>query len=166
MDPTAIAVLATLTGIALTSLTTLAATVLVQRHQERLARQQHDLEQLRARRQELRAAFVSFLEAYDAAFARSAFTLTSTDNHSDEPDRAWRTIARDEMTRLQQAYLVVCITADQPVRDAANASLGTIWSLGTAAAAGDVVQYEHLRDESKQPRDHLREAMRDQLGVT
>jgi hypothetical protein len=70
------------------------------------------------------------------------------------------------MTRLQQAYLVVCITADQPVRDAANASLGTIWSLGTAAAAGDVVQYEHLRDESKQPRDHLREAMRDQLGVT
>ena len=165
MDPAVIAVAGTLAGVMATSLTSLASTLLLQRNQKDVMREQLSQNDLRQHREELRAEFIKYLESYDAAFMKTTYALTASRSATQDPDIFWWEFAGEEMRKLQHSYLAVCITGNPDVRQAARDCLGSIWTLGRTASTGDRTEYERTKEESREPRDRLRSKMREQLNI-
>jgi hypothetical protein len=165
VDAASVAVVGTLAGVALSAAAALAGTLVSQRSQQVLAREQLRHQSSLKTRDELREAFVSYLEAYDSAFLLAQQVAAQRTSDSGEQIQ-WAVVAAEEMGRLRRAYLVLTIAAGPEVRQASNDCLGAIWSMGESAAVGDNEGFVQAIESSNEPRDRLRETMRRQLDVS
>jgi hypothetical protein len=132
------------------------------RNQRAMTRVQLEHDEKTSLRQERRAIFVEFLEAYDQVFRKALALMVDADG---KPNSTFQKVAKAEIDRLMRAYMVVMITAGPAARAAADESIGTLWHLGDAAAVADQETYELALEESRRPRHRVRAAMRAELGV-
>jgi gas vesicle protein len=163
-----IAVIGTLGGVAVTAAAGLLTATLTGRHQRATLERQFQQEADNRIHDERRSVFVDYLKAYDDAIGRahSIMNLGAT-VVSPQADRAppFETEAAAEMSRVNQAYLMITITALGDTRKAARDCTGTLWRIGRAAISGDKESFDREVEAAREPRERLRAAMRRELDV-
>lgn len=162
MDPALIAVIGTLGGVVITAGAGVITTQATGRNQRELTRAQLAHDEAKSLRQERRASFVEFLEAYDQVFRKAQTQMADADS---DPTSTFQNAAKAEMHRLTRAYLVVTITAGAAVRTTAGDALRTMWQLGDAVAAADQKKFKRAIGQARAPRHRVRAAMRAELDV-
>jgi hypothetical protein len=167
-------VIGTLGGVIITAAAGLATAVITVRHQRAEAQRRDREASRRGLRDERRTVFVEFLSAYDAVFS-CAVQIAGEVDAGARPrvaapevaeQLAFERDARAEIAAVRQAYLTLTITAGEKTREAADSCTESLWALGEAAYEGsNAARFRKAVEESGAPRQRLREAMRDELGI-
>jgi hypothetical protein len=159
MEAAWIAVIGTLGGVALTALASLLSARLAANSQRAAAGAQRLHEARNKLRDERRAAFVSYLTAYQALTSRAVEKI--------EAPPASGEIVRfgdKERNAFSRAYQELLITADRPETiDAARAATATLWDAVRAVPAGREA-FRAAEQLTQEPRRRLREEMRKELS--
>ena len=163
-----IAVAGTLGGVVVTAAAGLLTAMLTGRHQRTTLERQFQQEADNRIHDERRSVFVDYLKAYDDAMGRAHSIMnsgpTAASPQADRPP-PFETEAEAEMSRVNQTYLLISITALRDTREAASDCTGTLWRIGNAAMSGDKESFNREVEAAHEPRRRLRAAMRRELGV-
>jgi hypothetical protein len=159
MEAAWIAVIGTLGGVALTALTSLLTARLTVNSQRAAADSQRLHEARNKLRDERRAAFITYLAAYQALSHRAIEKMEAPDT-SDDTD--W--FGDEERGSFSRAYQELLITADRTgTVDAARAATATLWDMVRAVQSGPEA-FRDAEQRAQAPRRQLRAAMRDELN--
>lgn len=158
MEAAWIAVIGTLGGVALTALTSL-LTARLTVNSQRAAAASERLHQARDKlRDERRAAFITYLAAYQA-LAHRAIEKIEAPQSSESPGR----FGEEERGSFSRAYQELLITADRPETvDAARAATATLWDMIQAVESGPEA-FRDAESRAQAPRRQLRTEMRNEL---
>lgn len=158
MEAAWIAVIGTLGGVALTALSNLLSARLTANSQQTAAASQRLYEGRNKLRTERRAAFVTYLSAYQALYHRAVEKIKAP-HTSEDHDR----FGAEERGSFSRAYQELLITADRAETvDAARAATAALWDVVKAAQAGPDA-FRDADERAQAPRRQLRSAMRDEL---
>jgi hypothetical protein len=170
LDTAWIAVIGTLSGVAVTGITGLIGARLTINSQREQARAQRDHEARNKIRDERRAAFVAYLSAYQALLGRaleamenptlkSAAELRRTDGGTDIVATRYAEQERRDFTR---AYEHLLIAADKPETvAAARDATAKLWDI--VRAVGSQELFDVAEEKARAPRRMLRQRMREEL---
>jgi ADP-ribosylglycohydrolase len=159
MEAAWIAVIGTLGGVLLTAVASLLSARLTVNSQRAAAASQRLHEARNKLRDERRAAFVTYLSAYQA-LAHRAIEKIETPHSADDRGR----FGEEERGSFSRAYQELLITADSPETvDAARAATATLWDMVQAVQSGPEA-FREAEGRAQAPRRQLRAAMRDELN--
>jgi hypothetical protein len=170
LDTAWIAVIGTLSGVALTAITGLIGARLTINSQRDQARAQRDHEARNKIRDERRGAFVAYLSAYQALLGRA---LEAMENPALKPaedlsraDGGTNIVAtryaEQERRDFTRAYEHLLITADRPETiEAARDATAKLWDI--IRAVGSQESFDIAEERARAPRRMLRQRMREEL---
>jgi len=149
-------------GVALTGALGLVTAAQTHRWNERTRVQTAREQEVRDLRDQRRQASHSYLVATNEFYlAVDQVYLKSGRGEHPDPDEH----RRAEMKELQNAYVELTITAGAEVRKRARAYNKALYALEKAAQQADQHAWSELEPETHRARNHLREAMRAELGI-
>jgi hypothetical protein len=158
LDAAIIAVIGTLGGVLITAAAGIITATLTARNQRALVATQAEQERRKTELIDRRADFGRFLQAYDDVFAGGEDLFARAKRGATGLDP--RKELFKQIRAFKQAHLILSITAPSAVWNASDRCLGSIWHLLDAAVTGDEAQFEHAVQETRQPRNQVRVAMR------
>lgn len=161
MDSAWIAVIGTLGGVVVTSVTGIMVGWLTIRGQRQNTDRQRAHEVAEHRRAERRETFVEYLAAYSELREK---VLSMVDNAS-PATVPLAEIHPTEVARYSRAYQALLIFSTPPTGEAANNCSAHLWDLADAVRRGDEAAIAHDRDEGRRLRGALRTAMQHELGI-
>jgi hypothetical protein len=172
MDNSWVVVVGTLGGVMVTSISGILGIILTARHQRAIAERQMRDEAKDKLRAERRETFVDYLSAYQDMYGRALAIAdsrfkTGLEDRSSPPPLAqdFALEAPEEAARFSRAYHELVITGGSSTREAAHDCTSKLWDLAYAAAEADADSFARLKNQARPSRQHLREAMRAELGV-
>jgi hypothetical protein len=163
LDAAIIAVIGTLGGVLITAAAGIITATLTARNQRALVATQAEQERRKTELIDRRADFGRFLQAYDDVFAGGEDLFARAKRGATGLDP--RKELFKQIRAFKQAHLILSITAPSAVWNASDRCLGSIWHLLDAAVTGDEAQFEHAVQETRQPRNQVRVAMRAEFGI-
>jgi hypothetical protein len=169
VDQAWIAVIGTVSGVAVTATSSLLTSMLTARHQRTIAERQlaeADSERTRA---EVRESFIEYLGAYSAL--RDQILVLHHQQRTGEPDTPAganrisliEAFAPEESTRFNRAHHTIQITAGEATCAAANTTSSQLWDLAQAAEERDQDLYSRELAAGVALRRRLHAAMRAEL---
>lgn len=161
MDSAWIAVIGTLGGVVVTSISGIMIGWLTIRGQRENTDRQRAHEIAEHRRAERRETFVEYLAAYSELREK---VLAMADNAS-PATTPLSEIHPTEVARYSRAYQALLIFSTPPTGEAANNCSTHLWDLADAVRRGDRAAADHDRDEGRRLRGALRAAMQRELGA-
>jgi hypothetical protein len=161
VDPAWIAVVGTLGGVIVTSITGVSVGVLTARSQRRSVARQRSHETAEHRRAERRDTFVEFLAAYselrEKVLALGQQALADAQPLSESFPA--------EVSRFSRAYQALRIFSDDRTGEAARRCSSQLWALAEAVGRGDANAIATDREEGRRLRRELRVEIQRELGV-
>jgi hypothetical protein len=169
VDPAWIAVIGTVSGVAVTATSSLLTSMLTGRHQRTITERQlaeADSERTRA---EVRESFIEYLGAYSAL--RDQILVLHHQQNNGAPDTSAgaarisliEAFAPEESTRFNRAHHTIQITAGEATCAAANTASSQLWDLAQAAEERNQDLYSRELAAGVALRRKLHEAMRTEL---
>jgi hypothetical protein len=167
VDSAWIAIIGTLSGVAITAITSILAVIVAARHQRLAADRQTAINTTERVRKELREAFVEYLAAYsdlrDKIVLLEKHSCILRNRSEDAP--TIEEYAPLEAARFSRSYHTLRITASSETGEAANRATSQLWEVSRAAQNGDFEDFVNKYSSSRPLRRDLRAAMRKELGV-
>jgi hypothetical protein len=161
MDPAWIAVLGTLGGVVVTSITGVSVGVLTTRGQQRSVERQRSHETAEHRRAERRDTFVEFLAAYSELREK----VLASGQQAQANALPLSEVFPTEVSRFSRAYQALRIFSDDRTGEAARKCSSQLWALAEAVDRGDADAIATDREEGRRLRRQLRAEMQRELGV-
>jgi citrate synthase len=161
VDPAWIAVVGTLGGVIVTSITGVSVGVLTSRSQQRSVTRRRSHEVAEHRRAERRDTFVEFLAAY-SELREKVLTLGQQAPANAQP---LSEVFPVEVSRFSRADQALRIFADDRTGEAARKCSSQLWALAEAVGRGDVNAIATDREDGRRLRRELRAEMQRELGV-
>lgn len=170
MDPAWIAVIGTVSGVAVTAASSLLTSMLTARHQRAIAERQLTEADSERTRAEVRESFIEYLGAYSALrdqilVLHHQQQLTGA---PDTPSGAYRislieAFAPEGSIRFNRAHHTIQITAGAATCEVASTTSSQLWDLAQAAEERDRERYSRELAAGVALRRRLHEAMRAEL---
>jgi hypothetical protein len=149
-------------GVAIAGVLGLVTAQLNHRWEERTRISTYREQEGRAIRDQRREACHNYLVATNA-FWQAMDQLNLTASRGEDVDRS--EYLRAANNALQDTYVYLTISCGAKVREVADSYQGKLYELASEAQDVTRDQWEKLSGKTHQPRQELREAMRNELGV-
>ncbi|WP_459546256.1 hypothetical protein [Nocardia sp. X0981] len=171
MDPAWIAVIGTVSGVAVTAASSLLTSMLTARHQRAIAERQLTEADSERTRAEVRESFIEYLGAYSALRDQILVLLHHQQQLTGAPDTpagAYRislieAFAPEESTRFNRAHHTIQIAAGAATCEVASTTSSQLWDLAQAAEERGRERYSRELAAGVALRRRLHEAMRAEL---